>query len=177
MENETKYESGIVGVAEVRFGGKICVDVGKFDNSNTHVIGLSEFYVKGKPGGIPDFKERHRPQVFLMFDNIKSVEIMERALMTLREDMKREAEEASRSVYEGVFSKKLTDCELPVRTLNICMRIGLKTIGDVAKMEMADWLTKHKGGKKSFEDLNRMLTEHGLWWGMNKPEQTNTEET
>lgn len=171
MENEKKHESGIIGKAEVWFGGKICVDVGKFDNADTHVLGLSEFYVKGKPGTLPDYQERHEPQVYLMFDDIKSVEVMERALMTLREDMKREAEQKSRSAYEGIFARKLTDCDLSVRTLNTCLRIGVKTVGDLVVMEMTDWMKKYRGGIRSFEELSRMLTDLGLRWGMRKPGQ------
>ena len=100
-EEKPKYESGIYGKAEARFGGKIAVGVVTFmgkDGIERHGITLSEFYNVGEVGRTPKDQRLHDPQIYLVFDNIKSVDIVELALTTVRENMKRDAERAESAV-------------------------------------------------------------------------------
>ena len=73
-EEKLKYESGIYGKAEARFGGKIFVDVVRFtgrDGIERHGITLSEFYNGGEVGSTPADQRLHDPQIYLVFDNMK----------------------------------------------------------------------------------------------------------
>ena len=95
-EENNEYRSGIYGRAEVRFGGKIFVDAVTFhgmDGRDRHGLTLAEFYTNGEVGAPPADQRIHEAQVFMVFDNIRSVEMVEQALMTIREDMKRDAEQ------------------------------------------------------------------------------------
>ena len=89
------YQSEILGNAEVYFGGKISVGLISSKDKTFHGISLAELYKAGEIGEriTPKSVHMHEPQVILVFDNIKSIEIMERALMQVREMLKRTAEE------------------------------------------------------------------------------------
>lgn len=84
-----EYESGILGNAEVRFGGKISMAVVSSKDETIHGLAFSEFYEAGKVGQTkPDSAKVHDPQVYLVFDSIKSIEVVERGLMKVRELLK-----------------------------------------------------------------------------------------
>ena len=89
-----KYESGVSGQAEVRFGGKVWINPCEVKDSNLKVIALHEFYNKHTAGETCD-DEVHDPQVVLVFDNIKSIDLMQHALNQLRDMMKRDIEKAN----------------------------------------------------------------------------------
>ena len=63
-----------------------------------------------------------------------------------------------------ILSKRLVDCELSVRTLNICHANGIETLGDLTKLHKTDWLKYRNGGKKSLIELDDLLEAHGLTW-------------
>lgn len=84
------YDSRILGNAEVRFGGKISIDVVSSPDETIHGVSFSEFYKAGNVGDTqPEGVKIHKPQVYLVFDTIKSVEMLEKALMQVRELLKR----------------------------------------------------------------------------------------
>ena len=84
-----EYESRILGNAEVRFGGKISIAVVSSKDETIHGLAFSEFYEAGKVGQtMPDSAKIHSPQVYLVFDSIKSIEAVERGLMEVRELLK-----------------------------------------------------------------------------------------
>lgn len=95
-ENEAKVlTSGIYGKAEVRFGGKIAIGVGTMPGSEKtwHAIDFSEFYDAHQVGeSSPKDVKKHESQVLFLFDDIRSLDVLERALATVRENMKRELE-------------------------------------------------------------------------------------
>lgn len=92
MSEKMEYESGIIGWAEVRFGGKISVNGISFSNTGIVGIKLCELYEKGNVG--EDITQPvHEPQAYLLFDNIASVDILNDALMKVREQLKRYNEE------------------------------------------------------------------------------------
>ena len=63
-----------------------------------------------------------------------------------------------------ILSKRLVDCELSVRTLNICHANGIETLGDLVKLHKTDWLKYRNGGKKSLIELDDLLAANGLEW-------------
>ena len=174
MEEKQKYQSGIYGRAEARFGGKIAIEPVSFTNGDgieRHGLTLSEFYSGSEVGTAPTDQRTHEPQIQLVFDNIKSVDIMERALATVREMMKRDAEKADPSEQlspemKVLLSQKVEELDLSVRTRNILKANGIDTILDICRMKKTDWLKFRNGGKKSLTELDDFLTSHNLAWGM-----------
>ena len=63
-----------------------------------------------------------------------------------------------------ILSKRLVDCELSVRTLNICHANDIETLGDLTKLHKTDWLKYRNGGKKSLIELDDLLAANGLEW-------------
>lgn len=63
-----------------------------------------------------------------------------------------------------ILSKRLVDCELSIRTLNICHANGIETLGDLTKLHKTDWLKYRNGGKKSLIELDDLLAANGLEW-------------
>ena len=173
-EEKPKYESGIYGKAEACFGGKIFVDVVRFtcrDGIERHGITLAEFYNGGKVGETPEDQRLHDPQIYLVFDNMKSVEMVEWALATVRENMKRDAERAENRQklspeMTALLSQKVEELDLSVRTRNLLKSNGIDTIADICRLKKTDWLRFRNGGKKSLTELDDFLTKHGLEWGM-----------
>lgn len=173
MEEKPKYESGIYGKAEARFGGKIYVDVVRFtgkDGVERHGITLSEFYNGGEVGSTPADQRLHDPQIYLVFDNMKSVEMVELALASVRELMKRDAEKAKQpeAKHNPAFDITIEDCreEMSVRAFNICRKNGIRTLRDLTLLHKTDWLKFKNSGKQSLECIDDLLTKHGLTWGM-----------
>jgi len=93
MNENMEYKSGIMGWAEVRFGGKIFIDAVSIANSNIVGIKLSECFENGTVGEKPPTLRCHDAQAFLLFDNIKSVDMLNDALMAVREMLKQYEEE------------------------------------------------------------------------------------
>lgn len=115
MENEeVKYESGITGKAEVRFGGKILINVCEFKDSDVKCIALHELYHKHTTGDTCS-DNVHPWQVILLFNNIKSIDMMQEALDTIRETMKRDKEE---KYLDDVDPKHLVHQHIPDETTN-----------------------------------------------------------
>ena len=63
-----------------------------------------------------------------------------------------------------ILSKRLVDCELSVRTLNICHANGIETLGDLCKLHKTDWLKFRNSGRKSLAELDDLLHDNGLDW-------------
>ena len=191
MNEKQKYQSGIYGRAEARFGGQLSIEPVRFTNGDgieRHGLILSEFYNGGEVGSTPTDQRTHEPQIQLVFDNIKSVEMMEMALATVREMMKRDAEKAesheqlspemkrdaekaeSREQLspemKALLSQKVEELDLKVRTRNILKKNGIDTILDICRLKKTDWLKFRDAGKKSLTELDDFLTAHNLTWGM-----------
>jgi len=175
MNEKQKYQSGIYGRAEARFGGKIAIEPVRFNNGDgieRHGLILSEFYNGSEVGSTPTDQRTHEPQIQLVFDNIKSVEMMEMALATVREMMKRDAEKAETREQlspemKALLSQKVEELDLSVRTRNLLKSNGIDTILDICRLKKTDWLKFRNGGKKSLTELDDFLTAHNLTWGMN----------
>ena len=62
------------------------------------------------------------------------------------------------------LAKRIEDCNLSVRTTNICKANGIDTLGDLCKLHKTDWLKFRNGGKKSLIELDDLLHDNGLDW-------------
>ena len=173
MEERPKYTSGIYGRAEARFGGRIAIEPVQFtspDGKQRRGLIFSEFYNGGEVGSTPQDQRTHDPQIQFIFDNIRSVEMLENALATVRELMKRDAEQTPTDQVspelKAVLDLKIEEQDLSVRTLGVCRANGIATIGDIVRLQKTDWLKLRNGGKKSLTELDDFLTKHNLKWGM-----------
>lgn len=172
METETQlsYESGIFGKAEVRFGGKILVQVIEYKNPDVKGIALCEFYQKGEVGENNPSPLYHNPQVFLLFDNMKSVEILENALMTVRENLKRQQEKKALAVSvpekNPLFSRKVTELGLSVRVLGILRTNDINTLGELIRLRRKGFLRLRNAGLISVRQVDEKLQSLGLSWEM-----------
>ena len=79
------------------------------------------------------------------------------------EDPKREMERIS-STHNPALDIKIEDCNLSVRTRNICKTNGIETLGDLCKLHKIDCLKFRNCGKKNIAVLEDLLHDHGLDW-------------
>jgi len=63
-----------------------------------------------------------------------------------------------------IKAKRIEDCNLSVRTRNICKAGGIDTLGDLCQLHKTDWLKFRNSGKKSLFELDDLLHDHGLDW-------------
>ena len=86
------------------------------------------------------------------------------------EDLKREMERMSSThnpepdPKAEIKAKRIEDCNLSVRTANLCKANGIDTLGDLCKLHKTDWLKFRNGGKKSLIELDDLLHDNGLDW-------------
>ena len=70
-------------------------------------------------------------------------------------------------IKDDLLNRKLTDFPLSVRSLNCLKANDINTVRDLVKLNKTDWLKFRTSGKKSLNELDDFITEHGLSWGMN----------
>ena len=70
-------------------------------------------------------------------------------------------------IKDDLLNRKLTDFPLSVRSLNCLKANDINTVRDLVKLNKTDWLKFRSSGKKSLNELDDFITEHGLSWGMN----------
>ena len=63
-----------------------------------------------------------------------------------------------------IKAKRIEDCNVSVRTRNICKAGGIDTLGDLCQLHKTDWLKFRNSGKKSLFELDDLLHDHGLDW-------------
>ena len=63
-----------------------------------------------------------------------------------------------------IKAKCIVDCDLSVRTMNICIANDINTIGDLCKLRRTDWMKFRNSGKKTLIELNYFLNYNGLDW-------------
>jgi transcriptional regulator with XRE-family HTH domain len=63
-----------------------------------------------------------------------------------------------------IKAKRIVDCDLSVRTMNICIANDINTIGDLCKLRRTDWLKFRNSGKKTLIELDDLLHDNGLDW-------------
>jgi DNA-directed RNA polymerase subunit alpha len=60
----------------------------------------------------------------------------------------------------------LADLDLSVRAYNCLKSADIKTLGDLAKLEVADMMKFRNFGKKSLTELEQLVAEKNLVFGM-----------
>lgn len=89
MGQNIEYQSGITGRAQVRFGGKIRINICYSPESKQGGLGLSELKDTYKVGEeISETSEEYPIQVTLLFDNLESIDILRNALDDLESAFK-----------------------------------------------------------------------------------------
>ena len=63
-----------------------------------------------------------------------------------------------------IKAKRIVDCDLSARTMNICIANDINTVGDLCKLRRTDWLKFRNSGKKTLIELNYFLNYNGLDW-------------
>ena len=74
--------------------------------------------------------------------------------------------EVKNDVNYNLF-KKIEDLELSVRSLNCLKNDGIEYVGDLAKKQEIDMMKMPNFGRKSLNELKRMLADMNLYFGMN----------
>ena len=63
-----------------------------------------------------------------------------------------------------IKAKRIDDCNLSVRTTNLCKANGIDTLGDLCKLHKTDFIKFRNGGKKALIELDDLLHDNGLDW-------------
>lgn len=77
-----------------------------------------------------------------------------------------EGYERNRIIKSSIFQQRIIDLHLSTRTVNALISLDCETIGDVVQLEKSYLMKARNFGKKSFDELDYYITEHGLHWGM-----------
>ena len=65
-----------------------------------------------------------------------------------------------------LLKTSLSDLDLSVRAFNCLKAADVKTLGDLAKLEISDMMKFRNFGKKSLAELEQLIQEKGLTFGM-----------
>ncbi len=65
-----------------------------------------------------------------------------------------------------LLKTNLTDLDLSVRAYNCLKAADVKTLGDLARLEVSDMMKFRNFGKKSLTELEQLIAEKGLTFGM-----------
>jgi DNA-directed RNA polymerase subunit alpha len=89
--------------------------------------------------------------------------------ITLDNEMKTETEEFDESSLHmrQLLKTKLTDMDLSVRALNCLKAADVETLGDLVSFAKSDLLKFRNFGKKSLTELEDLVDNKGLTFGMN----------
>ena len=89
--------------------------------------------------------------------------------ITLDLDDKSETEEFDESALQmrQILKKKLSDMDLSVRALNCLKAADIESLGDLVSYKKTDLLKFRNFGKKSLTELEDLIENNGLTFGMN----------
>jgi len=89
--------------------------------------------------------------------------------ITLETETKREVEEFDESSLHmrQLLKTKLVDMDLSVRALNCLKAADIETLGDLVSFNKNDLLKFRNFGKKSLTELEELVENKGLQFGMN----------
>ena len=65
-----------------------------------------------------------------------------------------------------LLKTSLTDLDLSVRAYNCLKAADIRTLGDLAALEVSDMMKFRNFGKKSLTELEALIAEKGLTFGM-----------
>jgi DNA-directed RNA polymerase subunit alpha len=88
-------------------------------------------------------------------------------IMPVEEDVKPSPEVDENFLHmRKVLKTPLTDLDLSVRAFNCLKAAEVKTLGDLVSYNIADLLKFRNFGKKSLSELEELVAEKGLSFGM-----------
>ena len=70
-------------------------------------------------------------------------------------------------VFDSILNQKIEDLPLSVRAINVLRCNDIETLRDLVKIERKDFLKYRNSGKKTCTELDDLLSDKGLTWGMN----------
>lgn len=73
-----------------------------------------------------------------------------------------EEKERQKAPMNPNLDKRLIDCGLSVRTINLCYKNDIKTVGDLVKLHKTDFLKFRNAGRKSLCEVEDLLEQLGL---------------
>jgi len=155
-----KYKSGIEACVKVRFGGRIAIGLITEYGENVHGLTLSEFAECGEVGVEPKNQERTEPIVTLLFDNVKSIDMLKEVLDSVRSRLEHNPYNKPQVLDMSVY-----DC-FCVRTANILRPYNINTIRDLVRLKECDLLNFPKGGKKFRAEIKDFLAKNNLKFEM-----------
>lgn len=79
-------------------------------------------------------------------------------------ELREEYEKLAGSKDSPVLSKRIEDCNLSVKVMNVCRHNGIETLGDLTKMTKTDFYKFNNVGMFSLGEVDDLLKEHGLTW-------------
>jgi len=173
-EQKRKMRSGIIGQAQVVFGGAIAINVGTVAGDETTLaVGLAELCEPKMDAGeeVDDSAETYGIQVGLVFPDLHALQHFRGVLNELEAMLKERMDKQRRKPtlspeQDALLNQRVEELDLSVRTCNLCKANGIDTIRDICRLQKTDWLKFRNGGKKSLLELDDFLTKHGLAWGM-----------
>ena len=65
-----------------------------------------------------------------------------------------------------LLKASLADLDLSVRAYNCLKAANIKTLGDLASLEISDMMKFRNFGKKSLTELEQLIADKGLTFGM-----------
>ena len=88
--------------------------------------------------------------------------------MTFETQKKDEVSEVDEEMLRmrKLLKTPLADLDLSVRAYNCLKSADIKTLGDLAKLEVADMMKFRNFGKKSLTELEQLVAEKNLVFGM-----------
>lgn len=114
-----------------------------------------------KLSSIKELEEIHEQNKTLKAENEQLRQLISKRDMQLNEF------EKINKLTLTLFEKHLEDFNLSTRTLNVLYSKNCETIADLVKLDREDLMSARNFGRKSFSEVDELLSSLGLQWGMN----------
>ena len=101
--------------------------------------------------------------VYMNFEKLRNVSENFEISLTMDYTVHQDEQQADNET----LAKRIEDCNLSVRTTNICKSNGIDTLGDLCKLHKTEWLTFRNVSRKTLIELDDLLHDHGLDWSKN----------
>jgi hypothetical protein len=123
---------------------------------------------------------RHSYRISIDYEKLKSeyeslrfdVEILKHKRLVLSKSKVLEQENIKNYPNHEILNKKIYDMDVSVRLLNALNKADITTLGDVVSMKREDFLKFRNFGVKSLKELDEVLKDYKLSYGMFVPKLT-----
>ena len=75
-------------------------------------------------------------------------------------------EQSNKKEYDGIFAKKLCDCDLSIRALCCLKAADIETVGDLCRCKKTELLRLSNFGKRSMLEIEDFLHDNGIYFDM-----------